>query len=107
MSAWSEQPEKFMTQAEREVDDHFNFIASSAWSLVKMRTPVDTGLARRSWQLDLGKTKKIISNNLEYIIPLEDGHSPQAGPGHMVTGTATIIKSRFGLTDQEVKVIRG
>lgn len=53
---------------------------------VKEATPVDTGRARQSWSSNgnplLGTTYRF-TNNLEYIVPLEYGHSPQA-PGGML-----------------------
>lgn len=74
---------------------------------VAMRTPVDTGRARAGWQLTADNTSDYvpppgdysdydisaipnvpnavsfycISNNVEYILALEDGHSKQAPAG--------------------------
>lgn len=50
-------------------------------------TPVDTGLARDSWKLDIGSGKAVISNDVEYIESLNNGHSKQA-PSHFVESTA-------------------
>lgn len=40
-------------------------------------TPVDTGHAQRRWR----KTATGSENRVEYIVPLEDGHSRQAPDG--------------------------
>lgn len=48
-------------------------------------TPVDTGLARASWQLNVFKDKATISNNQDYIERLNQGSSKQA-PSHFIEG---------------------
>jgi hypothetical protein len=54
---------------------------------VMERTPVDTGRARAGWGLSMtGTHTAVIHNSVEYIIPLEYGHSKQA-PAGMVRPT--------------------
>lgn len=48
---------------------------------VKRRTPVKTGNARNGWEVNLDGTAPIVENNVEYIIPLNRGHSKQAPSG--------------------------
>lgn len=91
---------------------------------IVLKTPVDTGRARNNWQLVIGENDGTtleaeggygaidrglaamgpllpfdtvtIFNNLPYIVPLEEGHSDQAGPGVMVRGTLHEIAGAFG-----------
>jgi len=84
----------------------------AAVASLTFKTPVDTGLARANWQTSVGQpaagvvskdsdpimaaavamsnpppfTVAYISNNVEYIVYLEDGHSQQA-PNGMVALT--------------------
>lgn len=92
---------------------------------VVQKTPVDTGRARANWQVSTGAPAGgliegvdpsggeaiargaaalaqvqpgetiYISNNLPYILPLENGHSRQA-PAGMVALTLAEIQSQFG-----------
>lgn len=45
---------------------------------LKEATPVDTGLARNSWNATYSKDKALIENNVEYIEHLNEGSSEQA-----------------------------
>jgi hypothetical protein len=49
---------------------------------LKQATPVDTGEAQAGWYVE-GKT---IKNDVEHIIPLNNGHSQQA-PKHFIEQT--------------------
>ena len=52
-----------------------------------MQTPVDTGLARDSWNLKLGDSSAVIENDVPYIEELNNGHSKQA-PANFIESTA-------------------
>jgi len=92
---------------------------------VILTTPVDIGRARGNWQLEVGNEPKdeidtwdkkgnetltkglnkmtalkpfvpvYITNNVPYIIPLEEGHSPQIQPHQMIKGTLDRVKAQF------------
>lgn len=58
--------------------------------IAKKHTPIDTGLARRSWR----RKAKSVVNNTDYIIPLEDGHSRQS-PDGIGRPTVKEVKANF------------
>ena len=98
-------------------------IALDALARVVLKTPVDTGAARGNWQLTTGKSAVgpiapmtlegqlaqgqaniavatagdvyLISNSIEYIIPLENGRSGQA-PAGMVGVTVAELRAEQG-----------
>jgi hypothetical protein len=56
-------------------------------------TPRKTGRAQGGWWLEHDPTPfglTVIGNNVEYILPLEDGHSDQAPGGMTAAGLAVI-----------------
>jgi len=89
---------------------------------IVLRTPVDQGRARANWQssvneipsdqvlgLDVAGTATVVAglqaisalppfavtyimNNVPYIIPLEEGHSPQSPPGNMIAGSVAEVE---------------
>lgn len=102
-------------------------IALDAFTKITLRTPVDTGRARASWQLSVGApgggvpapgnygppgppsvagitgTEEVwIASNLDYISALEDGHSGQA-PSGMVMITAAEIAAEIELYIKQLK----
>ncbi len=95
-------------------------VAFEMFDGVVRKTPVDLGYARVNWNLaqdapdpslqeaagggppplpTLGHVGKypslFISNNVPYIIPLEEGHSKQSGKGFMVRRTLADIQSNL------------
>jgi hypothetical protein len=59
-------------------------LATEAFRNIQLRTPVDTGNAKKSWRMrKLGRLTWIIQTAVDYMIHLEYGHSKQA-PGGMV-----------------------
>ncbi len=48
--------------------------------------------------IPLGSSKTFITNNLEYIIPLEEGTSPKSGPKAMVEGTIINVLDALKVT---------
>ena len=103
---------------EQEINDHIRKIAIDLDSHIVKRTPVGNpslwknqksaasavangyvgGTARGRWSFALNKSNgmysAIISNNLDYIERLEDGHSTQAPTG-MVDLSLTIIEKKY------------
>ena len=88
------------------------------------KTPVDTGYARGNWHTSVNKTSDVIhagirgaevpvseanaimaflrpfsvvyiTNNVPYIMALEEGHSSQTGPNVMIAGTLEKIRQQF------------
>lgn len=59
------------------------------------KTPIDTGRAKAGWQVEGKYPKSIVKNNVEYIVPLEEGHS-SAAPQGMATLTVEEVKERIG-----------
>ena len=69
-------------------------------SLTAMRTPIDTGQARRGWaapeMTESGDRLEVfITNEVEYIVALEFGHSQQAPTG-MLRNSMREIAGSFG-----------
>lgn len=81
------------------------------WSAIVESTPHDTGRAKNNWSIDTRHTQEVyeagrqysphmsfnpdinapviyIYNNLEYIVPLEEGHSQQAPRGMVAVNLA-------------------
>lgn len=111
-------------KVEQRVAQVTRWVALEALRRVVMKTPVDTGRARGSWQVavsvrptgevdiydkDGGQTiaegsREIaqvgpneviyIASNLSYILPLEEGHSRQA-PNGMVATTISELQAFF------------
>ncbi len=60
-------------------------------------TPIDTGAARKGWNLEVKSNNLIeISNNVEYIESLNSGHSKQA-PAFFVEKTALMYGTPNGV----------
>lgn len=114
MADFSLQLGKFAEKVKGRQDDFVRLLVLKIYRRLVMRTPVRTGRAQNSWQINedtpdlstteaaqeneeaiiaeaMAKLKKFsaggvvwITNNLPYIIPLEEGHSDQAPPGGIV-----------------------
>jgi hypothetical protein len=52
-----------------------------------LATPVDTGRARKGWDLQFEKDKAVLNNDVPYIGDLNNGHSKQA-PSHYIENIA-------------------
>ncbi len=101
-------------------------IAADLWKMIIERTPVDTGRARASWGLSegapisttppegtysgvstsvnptawagiTGVKPVFIVSNLEYIEPLENGHSQRQAPAGMVRISIAEVSARITL----------
>ena len=68
---------------EEVIADETNETLLSALNLVTQATPVDSGRARRSWQVETladrdSLDRATLVNSVDYIEPLNNGHSQQA-----------------------------
>jgi len=106
---------------EKGVEDLARETALKVMETVSERTPVDTGRARAGWRISLGTATGgrprgearavadgfriglpgglFLTNDVEYIVFLENGHSQQAPAGFVRQGLEAgraFIKSRSG-----------
>ena len=65
----------------------------------KLKSPVDTGQLRRSWQLEKGDLYIRIFNNVSYSIFIEYGHRTRGGKSY-VEGVY-MLKTSFEKTEQD------
>ena len=65
----------------------------------KMKTPVDTGQLRRSWELEKGDLYVRIFSNCEYNIYVEYGHRTRGGKSY-VEGVY-MLKKTFEKTEEK------
>lgn len=60
-----------------------------------LASPVDDGDFRAAWQVQTPTKpfdKGIVSNNIEYAVPLANGHSPQAPAGWIENELTAVVK---------------
>jgi len=116
---------KYKIKIEDEERINSKAFVMALFSEIVQRTPVDTGRARGSWEMNhvmpTSERHKInkagiaiepsrlstwlqkpdqaifIASLLPYISALEHGHSEQASPGFMLRGSINYIKNQFGL----------
>ena len=78
---------------EKEANKKLDIIASKLLSKTKLKTPVDTGLLRRSWQTKrLNNLERIVFNNVRYSGFIEYGHRTRGGKS-FVDGQYMLTKS--------------
>lgn len=65
----------------QEIDAYTTDLLTNFTTEVIPRTPIDTGLARRSWQKRLAGKDKSVVNTAPHINALEKGRSRQAPNG--------------------------
>ena len=65
----------------------------------KMKTPVDTGQLRRSWELEKGDLYVKLMNRVEYGIFIEFGHRTRGGKSY-VEGVY-MLKTSFEKTEKD------
>lgn len=82
--------DKASNNFESEAEKKLNVITVKAIRGVKLRTPVDTGLLRRSWQSKNKKLERIVFNNVHY--------GPHIEYGHRTRGGKSIVEGRYMLT---------
>lgn len=75
---------------EKEANRIINVVGLKLLKKVKLKTPVDTGALRRSWQGTKGNLSFTVSNNTEY--------GPYVEYGHRVGKTNKVVDGRYMLT---------
>ena len=79
----------FEKEASKKLDD----IASKLIAKVKLKTPVDTGLLRRSWQpKKINNLERLVFNNVKYASHVNYGHRTRGGKS-FVDGVYMLEKS--------------
>ena len=65
---------------EDEAEKMLNNIASKFIAKVKLKTPVDSGLLRRSWQSKkINNLERLVFNNVKYASHVNYGHRTRGG----------------------------
>lgn len=81
-----------LTKLRQEIDAYTTDLLANFTAEVKSRTPIDTGLARRSWQQrTTGKDKSVV-NSAPHIMALEKGRSRQAPNGFVNQSISAAIQ---------------
>ena len=78
---------------EKEANKKLDIIASKLVAKVKLKTPVSTGVLRRSWQpKKVSNLERIVFNNVKYGHFIEYGHRTRGGKS-FVDGVYMLEKS--------------
>lgn len=78
---------------EKEASKKLDIIASKLIAKVKLKTPVDSGLLRRSWQpKKINNLERLVFNNVSYGQFIEYGHRTRGGKS-FVDGVYMLKKS--------------
>ena len=78
---------------EKEANKKLDIIASKLIAKVKLKTPVDTGLLRRSWQpKKINNLERLVFNNVKYASHVNYGHRTRGGKS-FVDGVYMLEKS--------------
>ena len=78
---------------EKEASKKLDIVASKLIAKTKLKTPVDTGLLRRSWQTKrLNNLERIVFNSVRYGQFIEYGHRTRGGKS-FVDGVYMLEKS--------------
>ena len=78
---------------EKEVSKKLDIIASKLIAKVKLKTPVDSGLLRRSWQpKKINNLERLVFNNVKYASHVNYGHRTRGGKS-FVDGVYMLEKS--------------
>lgn len=73
---------KATTDLQKSIDQQVRSIATTFFDSVRKRTPVRSGLAKRSWRLNRKSNRKYaVQNKQPYIGRLDEGYSKQAPSG--------------------------
>ena len=84
---------------DEEANKRLNNISQKLVAKVKLKTPVDTGVLRRSWQTKKdGDLARIVYNNVKY--------GPMVEYGHRTRGGKSFVDGRYMLT-KSVQEIEG
>ena len=78
---------------DEEASKRLNNISQKLVAKVKLKTPVDSGVLRRSWRVKSeGQLAKIVYNNIHYAPHVEYGHRTRGGKS-FVDGRYMLEKS--------------
>ena len=78
---------------DEEAERSLNNISQKLVAKVKLKTPVDSGVLRRSWRVKSeGQLAKIVYNNVKYAPHVEYGHRTRGGRS-FVDGRYMLTKS--------------
>ena len=78
---------------DEEANKRLNNISQKLVAKVKLKTPVDSGVLRRSWRVKSeGQLAKIVYNNVKYGPMVEYGHRTRSGKS-FVDGRYMLTKS--------------
>jgi hypothetical protein len=78
---------------EKEANKKLDIIASKLIAKVKLKTPVDTGTLRRSWQpKKVSNLERLVFNNVKYAQYVNYGHRTRGGKS-FVDGVYMLEKS--------------
>lgn len=78
---------------EKEANKKLDIIASKLIAKVKLKTPVDSGLLRRSWQpKKINNLERLVFNNVKYASHVNYGHRTRGGKS-FVDGVYMLEKS--------------
>ena len=78
---------------DEEASKRLNIISQKLIKKVKLKTPVDSGLLRRSWRSKKeGELARIVYNNVHYAPHIEYGHRTRGGKS-FVDGRYMLTKS--------------
>lgn len=78
---------------EKEASKKLDIIASKLITKVKLKTPVDSGLLRRSWQpKKINNLERLVFNNVKYASHVNYGHRTRGGKS-FVDGVYMLEKS--------------
>ena len=78
---------------EKEANKKLDIIASKLIAKVKLKTPVDSGLLRRSWQpKKISSLERLVFNNVSYGQFIEYGHRTRGGKS-FIDGVYMLEKS--------------
>lgn len=86
-----------VAELEQKIDRFISAAADELKSQLVPRTPIDTGRARRGWQLRQGAYSTSVENRVPYIGVLEKGRSKQAPNGFVrqsVSATVAEMKRK-------------
>ena len=76
---------------DEEASKRLNNISQKLVAKVKLKTPVDSGVLRRSWRVkNEGQLAKIVYNNVKY--------GPMVEYGHRTRGGKSFVDGRYMLT---------
>ena len=93
---------------DEEASKRLNNISQKLVAKVKLKTPVDSGVLRRSWRVKSeGQLAKIVYNNVKYGPMVEYGHRTRGGKSfvegrYMLTKSVKEIEEEF---DNELSIL--